>query len=488
MKVLQDYLLFYTTILFTLGTTHGASTVSTVLAEVPDDDDFYHTGVDHCNDQRGFLDVVNRIVTARIVLGAIALLGCISVIMVIYAHRRDRVLAHRTLTCLFIANIVFAASDVTPSNLYITDGPECGFQYMAEGPKDITGNCLPRGILFFGLYCSLSIELMMVALSIFALRSGSINLDVRKESLCYIACLCTGIAGAVGYYSECDSMLSTVAVGVQKFMALGQRSSAVQSLNDVFQTYREKESSLESDMQSISCTFVILALILYGYQRWLYHKLLQEVATIEKSVLADTADLNNQLFGERSDNIKSVLLQSRRRGYTEIVRPLEPYSILVLGFSIPLFVSVSSYCKEQNKAAWNDANKKMAPCELVCNTILSCRSIAMVAVFFAHKRRRDNLWNFPELMTLFWQRLCPRRFAQGAKGRKSKVRFGSSTTKEIPRIAEGESNSFSRADKDISVMGSEAFETLLELDDLSSQENDSVTDSSYSAPYVQFED
>ena len=140
------------------------------------------TPAEQCAAIQVFLGKFNAVAIATSVSGGVAFIGCAAVGVVIYAHNRDlRSLANRVLLGVFGANGVFAAALVVPFSLHYTSGPDCGDRVVGTQLTNIPGNCLPGACVYGGLYASACFELLMVAVSIAALRSGSSNIPRSVE-------------------------------------------------------------------------------------------------------------------------------------------------------------------------------------------------------------------------------------------------------------------------------------------------------------------
>ena len=137
---------------------------------------------EQCAAIQAFLAKVNGVAIAISMSAGVAFIGCIAIVLVIFAHGRDRrSLVDRVLLGVFGANGVFAAALVVPTTRGYTSGPDCGDRVVGTQLTNIPGNCLPGACVYGGLYASACFELLMVAVSIAALRSGSSNIPRSVE-------------------------------------------------------------------------------------------------------------------------------------------------------------------------------------------------------------------------------------------------------------------------------------------------------------------
>ena len=87
--------------------------------------------------------------------------------------------------------------------------------------------------------------------------------------------------------------------------------------------------------------------------------------------------VEEMLFGGRGQAARATLLQERKRGFEETVKPIEPYVLVVMLFAIPLVVASTSSCKAQTRRAWSAEADPELPCELVCHAVLALRAASL---------------------------------------------------------------------------------------------------------------
>ena len=165
--------------------------------------------------------------------------------------------------------------------------------------------------------------------------------------------------------------------------------------------------------------------------------------------------------------------------YTEVVKALEPYVIVIFAFAIAQVVGVVPECRKQTEAAVReglagDADAAL-PCEYVVQFVLSWRAVALAVAYLWDSKVRAEAFDLPELWRRFRTRIACRggagagAGAGGGGGGGGGVRFpatgcGLDTIALVPTEGAGRSNEYGRADGDIERMGSMASKRLGELD------------------------
>ena len=79
----------------------------------------------------------------------------------------------------------------------------CVFYVVGGANRDIFDHCAPASFKFFGVYVTLTYELMMVVVSLAVLKSGSVNIPRRHEMFGHFACVAAGVAGFLVNFSHC---------------------------------------------------------------------------------------------------------------------------------------------------------------------------------------------------------------------------------------------------------------------------------------------
>lgn len=141
-------------------------------------------------------------------------------------------------------------------------------------------------------------------------------------------------------------------------------------------------------------------------QRVYLHKLFVEwniaAESTEQDMAKDLWDVSDPHVQGQRDN-KNLLLAKQREGYIEIARPLEPYIAVYMfvAFAIPAIVMATDYCTAIN----DEDSNTMVNCDFMCEMVLSLRTLAIVAVYFADPKCRTELLDHVTLRRKAWRRL-----------------------------------------------------------------------------------
>lgn len=471
----------------------SASNTSTSIttAAVLDDDDAYHTGADRCQAVYLFHKKVNAIQYAQSASGLLALLGCLAVLLVIVGTRKDvGSLAYRVLIGVFTSNAVFAISDIVPKYARFLEGPDCRHFIVGARYTNIAGRCLPEGAMLFGLYTSVSFELLMVIFSIIALKKGTVHVISRTQEIgSYFACVAVGVIAFTGFYLKCQSIHLQ-----QAAIVASSPDGTPGGLSDL--QYFELGSlgksgrASQGDLIGISAGLVILALVLYAYQRYTYHQLLVDLrAAATQAELYDTKRLIESAGADmRTLDRRQKLFQIQKENYDEVARPLEPFFVVFVVFAVMQLVMATRDCQFQSHRTSQEAqDNPPPPCEIVAGMVLSFRATFLALVFFWIREHREALSNFRKLFQRFrlrlWRSMTRCCYQSPESNNASRVRFTEDTvsfdtsdddmeTLGISGDGEPRRNSkFLQADRDIKLLGPMALERLLELDEESERES-----------------
>jgi len=427
---------------------------------------------------------VNGLVIGRMVVGGVGVLLCGLAMMHIYGHsRHKRSLAVRLQLGMLAFNFIFAVADVTPRNLRHLSGQRCGSTVLSDGRHaDIAGQCLPETVSFLGVYGTTMYELMMVLVSVHTLRTDRSDIPPRHERGIHLLCVGAGVAGATGYFVRCRDLNR----GMAAIIADVDYQVSASAWTGVTATRYNQLLGAAADLPGVlwgwALAPVALALVCWAYQRVLYRALLKAwKAAAAQNTAFEASDLLAVIGLDPSSDTRARLLQLRRRGYEEVVKPLEPYVIIIFLFAMPQIVAVLRACVDQTEAA---VNAKFAlifqaarddasfPCQHVVELVMACRAVALAAVYLLpDPQTRAEAFAVPDLCRRVWARLsaavaasCSRRSALAGGG----VRFPDNEIDGIALVpleqGAGRSSSFRKADRDIERMGSMASRNLTSLD------------------------
>ena len=450
----------------------------------PDDDDAYSVTADECDAKARVVydSKVNGLVIGRMVVGGVGVLLCGLAMMHIYGHgRHKRSLAVRLQLGMLAFNFIFAVADVTPHNLRHLSGEHCGSAVLSDGRHaDIAGQCLPDTVSFLGVYGTTMYELMMVLVSVHTLRTDRSDVPPRHERGLHLLCVGAGVAAATGYFVRCRDLNREMAA------ILADANYEASARNWPGATRYDQLLGAAADLPGVlwgwALAPVALALVCWAYQRVLYRALLKawKGAAAQNTAFA-ASDLLAVIGLDPDSDTRARLLQLRRRGYEEVVKPLEPYVIIIFLFAMPQIVALSRACVDQTEAAvdisitlaLNQATSHAdRPCLYVVELVMAWRAVALAAVYLLpDPQTRAEAFSVPELCRRVWARLsavvaasCSRRSALAGGG----VRFPDNEINGIALVPleqnAGRSSSFRKADRDIERMGSMASRNLTSLD------------------------
>ena len=442
----------------------GAVPVPSAARDTDNDDDYYHHAQTLCEQVAPYLRRVNALTIAQSVVGGAGLVLCGVAVLHTTALGKDRrSLAARLVLGVMLSNLMYAATDIVPVNLYQLSGVGCGDQVIGPRDTDVVAGCLPTAVMFFAVYCTTMYELMMVLVSTHALRTGEGDIPQRRERALHLGCVGTGAAALLGYYLRCRAIeLELIAL----VAAAGPDPAAWTSAQNArADQLSQAGQALPGILWGVALAPVVAAALVWAYQRHLYNELLREWD--EAKARHDEFQRNDDLamLGlDASIAIKARLLQLRKVAYTEVVVPLERYVAVILLFTIPQIVAVTDMCQSQTEAAFQMiANAEAAlPCENVAEFVLAWRAIALGVAYFWASEVRDEAVHIPDLCRRAWNRLSGTGGPGGARARFPANELDGVAL--VPTEGEGRSSAFGNADSDIERMGSMASKTLTGLD------------------------
>ena len=390
------------------------------------------------------VDINNRVAYATAALGAVGLLGSLSVFAVILGHDKDKKsFRERILVGVFVGNLIYSAVNLVPIAVEKTGNNDCGEPTIGSAE----GQAWTRGLWFWGKYTMVAYELFVIYASVVALRTGSINMPWVHERRIHAGCVAVGIAGFCGFY----------------FPALRHYGAYLAATD-----YAPQQAALDSydglvqSVVQIWLGLLGLMLLVWTYQRLLFRELLTEIRAATD--LAEEALMNSVFDGKRPAKSRE-LLAYRKQGFYEMARPLEAYIAVFILFGVPAAVMATGYC-----ATSSEPSKLLVSCQHLCEMVLAMRTAATVCVYFRDPQCRTQLYDLRGL----WRRLGQRR--RGGSRRRcdgNQYRVGFAEENEmvlVPgRSGEGSGASDPRpvsvADSDVQMMGASSFARLIECDD-----------------------
>ena len=457
----------------------GQITVSSAAPDVGEDDDWYTTPTEECVAAVPYLRRLNALAGATLAADGAAAVLCAWAILHIYAYRRDqRSLTTRLVLGMLLANLVYAGASVAATRVRHLSGPRCG-KVVVSGDRrtDVVARCFPAALVVFGVWTTTMYELMMVLLSTHALRSGTSSVPQRAERALHALCVGAGVAALLGYYLRCrDLELRQAAlIAAADYTRTAMSVSRLQAYHELGRAH----AGLRGVLWGWALGPAALATLGWVYQRLLYRELLKdwERATARHDDFEE-ADAMAMLGLDPQSETRSKLLALRKGAYADVVKPLEPYVVVIILFMIPQAIAVSKACQLQTgdtraKGEKGDSDAAL-PCDYSCALALAFRTMALALVYLS-RSNRSQLLDVAGLFRRAWARL--RAAAAGgcgaAVGGRSSAANGGQVRFEpseidgmqlVPTDGEGRSHSFGNADHDIVRMGAMASLNLTELD------------------------
>ena len=280
------------------------------------------------------------------------------------------------------------------------------------------------------------------------------------------------MAALLGYYYQCKHLQLGFAAIVA---AAGQkRRNVAPAENDQLYQLEQDINGLPGLLWGWALGPTVLAAMCWLYQRRLYRNMLREWDDADAQNRAVAGTHMSAFLGlDPQADTRTKLLELKKEAYVAVVKPLEPYVVVIILFVIPQAISVSSACQAQTEDGYTQGyagdEDTALPCEVVASLVLAFWAPALTVVYMlgsGDRCTRAELLDAKGLLRRAWARAagsCCGDRARMAGG----VRF---LGNEPDRAAlmqtggEGQPRSFGNADRDIVRMGSMASQNLTELD------------------------
>ena len=327
---------------------------------------------------------------------------------------------------------------------------------------DTTGNCLPKAVMFLGVWSTTMYELTMVLVSTHVLRTGAADIPTRAERALHLLCVGAGVSALLGFYFRCHDVTLELAA---EYAVDGDRRSVIDADATVSEIH-QRLKALPGLLWGWALGPVTLAFLGWIGQRVLYRSLLKEWAdAAARNRAFDETDMMAAVGLDPIVGIRAQLLGLTKQAYDDVVKPLERYVVVIFLFAVPQVVGLTEACVEQTQVAfeqgwYGDANTAPLPCENVVELVMAFRAAVLAAVYLLPDPQvRAEAFDIPELCRKVWAK------AAGTGG--GGVRFPKNELDGIalvPVDQHGQSTSFGKADLDIHRMGSMASRNLAELD------------------------
>ena len=462
-----------------LAATIAAGQLTPTTTEPPaaegEDDDFYSVGEAKCDLRRPYLRRLNGLTIERSTVGAVGAILCLLAVMHIYGYGLSkRSLATRLTLGMLVSNFVVAVCDIVPTHLFRLSGELCGFFVIGPRNTETATNCLPAAVGFLGVWSTTMYELMMVWVSIHALRTGKGSIPATRERALHLLCVGAGVAALLGYFSRCQDLGDDVAsLEAEVYAAEGRHgnfSTAQKTRHDqLFEAYE----ALPAQLWGWALGPVVLAFLSWIFQRLLHHEMVQgwEDAKARHRAFEQT-DALAAIGLDPSSDTGAKLLELIKLAYDEVVQPLELFVVVIFLFTVPQIIGVTPGCKGQTQATFDQGYAGNAdaplPCEWVVALVMAFRAPVLAAAYLLPDPKvRAEAFDIPTLCRKVWGKVAGRCGCGRRTAASGGVRFPSNEIDGIALVeaeGEGRSASFGKADHDVKRMGFMASRNLAKLD------------------------
>jgi hypothetical protein len=355
----------------------------------------------------------NRIVLATSITGSVSILPCIVVILVILAYGKDIMyIRSRIIIGLMISNIVYSIANAIPVAMLQTSVNNCG-----QTSLSISTIRFGRAWWFAGKYTLVFFELFILGVAAWAFKCGLGTLGVHREALLHVVCFVVGVGVFIGFFVRSGEIESDGYNAATQAELLSNAYSYLGANDDLdddepqisedqkYSTARNEYDTLVQQMLQVWIAFLGMSILLWLYLRWTFSRLSKSwLLTLTKA----EEQWNRELWapdqqGERQT--KRRFLELTKESYDELFRPLEPFVAVFIVFGIPACVMATDYCREHSRVRLNGLltgavveSLTVGKCDVVCELILSFRSIATVAVFFYSRENRNEIYHFRTML------------------------------------------------------------------------------------------
>ena len=390
----------------------------------------------------------NRIVLTTSIVGAISILPCLVVILIIIAYGKDYMyIRSRVIIGLMTSNIVYSIGNAIPVAMLQTSVNNCGISSLSFNTIRFG-----RAVWFAGKYALVFFELFILGVTVWALKSGLRKLGMYREAFLHVTCVVGGIIAFVvfalrsgqiesGGYNEAtqselrNDVFSYLGTNDDHDDDDGPSADAAQR----FATARNDYNTLVQQMLQAWIAFLGMSILLWLILRWIFARLTKTwfhtLSEAEEQWDRDLWAPDHQ--AERQT--KRRFLELIKEGYDELFHPLEPFVAVFVVFGIPACVMATDWCQEHSQVSasgnsWGSVAKITGGnCDVVCELVLSFRSIATVAVFFYSRENRNEIYHFRTMFRRLRSRVAG-WFLAGERRHSSGVRFRDLLLEEVQMI------------------------------------------------------
>eukprot|EP00035_Acanthoeca_spectabilis_P032332 m.18321 g.18321 ORF g.18321 m.18321 type:complete len:1119 (-) comp5301_c0_seq1:24-3380(-) len=351
------------------------------------------------------VDLINRLVLATSIVGALSMVMCTVLIVVIIARSKDLVsLRDRVIIGLLFANLVYSSANAVPVGQLNTSIVKCG--QLTASFEVIRFN---RAMWFFGKFTLVSFEIFIVAASIWALAQGQ-TVILRTEILAHLTCITTGAVAFCIFYIRCAQInrdgynaQTQSEAGSDAYAHLGQDDTVdddfpAEAASNRFEHARAEFNSLMQRMLQawLACSGV--AVILWAILRIYFIRMVSEwqkqaVVLKHRQATDEWANTRRSTWAEAF-----TLMEMQKKAYAAVARPLEPFVLLFLIFAIPATVMALDWCQDRSQASAEGSSMATTndeitygSCDAWSELILAFRSVGTVVVYLWPRERRTEL-------------------------------------------------------------------------------------------------
>eukprot|EP00041_Stephanoeca_diplocostata_P022690 m.543638 g.543638 ORF g.543638 m.543638 type:complete len:398 (-) comp22130_c0_seq9:3815-5008(-) len=329
--------------------------------------------------------VANNIQLATSVLGGMSIVACLCVVAVILGYAKDkRYLQDRIVLGLMMANIIFSVGSAVPT--WYVDLTSCA-HLVAIG-----NDGWQRGLWFGGKYAMVFYEILIVAVSVHALKVGKSTISRRLEVFAHCTCWLIGLGVFLAWFMESKPLVAKYVEVLQPFSTYyDEHANGNLTKDEITHLERLRAHTAHYDdgvYRTLLMMFLrvwlapfFLLILLWLTSRYLYTRTVQYG---RREIVEHDRDWSQH--GCIDPDLPEVivrrrLLEIRCDAYKEIVRPLDPYVLVFLIFVIPVIVISSEECVHGNDGL----------CQPSCEMVLSLRSLATACAFFGDHTNRKRL-------------------------------------------------------------------------------------------------
>jgi len=330
----------------------------------------------------------NGLSIATSAISALSAIGCLAMIIVIFAYSKTRIFRERLLLGMALANLVFSVAQIPP--IWTIDLSTCWMTATA-------GEMVTLRFMWFGAKFSMVFyEICVIGSSVLSMHIGQLELDWWSEAtmhaVCFLAFLITFLGPYAFMSSDLDEWQKYGPLCFGRAIDKFEGCQFVKNGKEKFDKYQQMLMSIWLACASVAILLSIISRIQLKIQLNRWH---QESAAATEQYARDYWAESDKPFLEK----KVKLMNLQKQAYLEITKPLEPYVVMFVLFMAPAIPMATKACAEQQGPY--KSSFCMQPCELV----LTFRAYATVLIYFSNKDARAQLFDVKKLCRKFSTRV-----------------------------------------------------------------------------------